>query len=251
VATKQRMFAVLRFGACGFGVAALKRLAASSFHPPMTLRPVSIRHNHVHVSARVEFVRPPIFGLLTPITLPVMQEVLKWTATPAGNAAEADAATLAAMAVEKWRLTCEYGLVAGNIDDFKSLITADSKADISAFLALKQDQVPSFPIGVCLIHRTWTNNLFVDFLAGNPTCLNSIAGIGKAFLYAVSEIAVELQSPRIWAETTATSAPIYGSILRREPESVGDELSIPLDEAKAFIHATDERWNVLVDRASE
>lgn len=212
---------------------------------------VAVNVSQLTPSAAVKDVIALVRNQLAPAPNPVLQEVLKWPSYPAETPNQVDAATLGVMAIEKWRATCRFGLVAGRLEEFRNQITADSKADVSALLALKQDQIPAFPVGVCLLHRTWTNNLFIDFLAGNPSILGSVSGIGKALLYTVSSIAVTLRAPRIWAETSSLSAPVYEGILKRPPGSIGDQLEIGLEEAERFIRDTDDRWNVLVDRESK
>lgn len=137
-----------------------------------------INLGRVKLSATVDDVVALVKNQLVPVHGTIAEEISRW-AQHGGTLNQIDAGAMAYMAAEKWTATCNLGLVAGEFSDLMRFVAEDENADVSAMLVLRHEQLPVFPIGVCLFHRTWTNNLFVDYLAGHPAALGTITGIAK------------------------------------------------------------------------
>ena len=90
------------------------------------------------------------------------------------------------------------------------------------------------PLGFCLFHRTWTNNIFIDFLATNPEtrALGSVNGTGLWLLLHICELAQSLGAKIVWAEATEGSAPYYKKCFNL-PEC-GDLLLVEAERQQAF-----------------
>ena len=69
-------------------------------------------------------------------------------------------------------------------------------------------------LGVCLFHRTWANNIFIDYLAAHPATMDvdaPIRGVGTGLLFALCDISLQLQLPLHWGETTARPHLLFDS----------------------------------------
>lgn len=72
-------------------------------------------------------------------------------------------------------------------------------------------------LGFCAFRRTWCSNVVFDYLGVRPSMLEqgkAISGLGTALLYSVARVAVAVEAPYVWAETTDSSAAFYAKVLR-------------------------------------
>ena len=72
--------------------------------------------------------------------------------------------------------------------------------------------------GICALHRTWCNNLYLDFLAVHPRLYrrgqpqpDDIKGIGTAALWYLALIAERIGAGAIWGEATEGSHGFYSA----------------------------------------
>lgn len=155
-----------------------------------------------------------------------------------------DAAEFAKLATQKWSTTCQLGTVAGTIEEMESAISLDQEIEVTAMLLASASWFDETIIGMCLFHRTWANNVFIDFLAAHPStqiAATRIPGIGPGLMYEVCGVALRLKSQMIWAETTPVSAGFYASIFNFRQKS--DRLVVCPRAMARFRGDMDAKWS--------
>lgn len=176
--------------------------------------------------AACDWVRPPGSAEATALE--------QWRAQ--GDAlAENDAAELGHMAAAKWRGTAEWGTIASSLADLQSAVREDSTIEVTGMLMASADWFPGRSLGVCLFHRTWMNNLFLDFLAAHPATQrpeSEITGVGIGLVFRLAEIACALDVNYLWGETTAFSGPYYRRLFQQDNAS--DRLLVSNTELQKF-----------------
>ena len=95
-------------------------------------------------------------------------------------------------------------------------------------------------LGVCLFHRTWTGNIFLDFLAAHPLTEGKIGGVGSGLLYHVCNTSRRLKAELLWGETAVNSAGFYQRAFGFE--QIADQLSVPFDAQEKFCRLMEDRW---------
>lgn len=172
--------------------------------------------------------------------------ILRTWSNPTGSPTQMDAGELAVLAAQKWTTTCEFGTVAKSLAEMESLIREDPEVEVTAMLLAGAEWFEGGLLGVCLFHRTWANNVFLDFLAANPSSMNTsvrISGVGTGLLYHLCGIAGQLKAATLWLETTSGSAPYYRQIFRL-PETA-DVLAISRSSQETLSSGLREKWRTL------
>jgi hypothetical protein len=164
---------------------------------------------------------------------------------PTGSAAQLDSAELAQLAAQKWEATCEWGTPASSFAEFTVLIRENPIGEVSAMLLVGADWFEPGLLGVCLFHRTWAKNLFLDFLAAHPATMDlrsPIRGVGTGLLFALCDISLQLKAPLLWGETTAASVSYYRDIF--DLPDLTDLLAVPPTAQRSFHESTRRKWAV-------
>ena len=165
--------------------------------------------------------------------------VLK-TWTGGASARGQDAAELARLAAWKWEIACELGRVASSLAEIDAVVQANSGAEIVAMLLAEARWFEPGLLGVCLFHRTWAGNVFLDFLAAHPGAEGLVGGLGAGLLYHLCGISCHLNAPLLWGETAAGSTGFYERAFRFE--NVRDQLLVPLEQQEAFCRRMEVKW---------
>jgi len=172
--------------------------------------------------------------------------ILETWSNPTGSPTQMDAGELAVLAAQKWATTCKFGTVARSLAEMEMLIRKDSGVEVTAMLLAGAEWFEGGLLGVCLFHRTWANNVFLDFLAANPDSMNpsaKISGVGTGLLYHLCGIAGHLKAATLWLETTSGSAPYYRQIFRL-PE-MADVVAVSRDHQEILCAGLREKWRIL------
>lgn len=169
-----------------------------------------------------------------------------WKAGVGDAAAARDAAELAHLAAMKWQATCELGSVADSLAHLETLVRIDAKAEVTGMLLARAEWFEPKVIGVCLFHRTWAHNVFVDFLAVHPKATGVVSGVGYGLLHQLCEVSNRLQAALLWGETTESSSGYYAKVFQLP--DVTDCLMVPLANQRAFHRSIEERWRIWRDR---
>jgi hypothetical protein len=172
-----------------------------------------------------------------------LADIQRWLGHPKDEAGM-DAGLFAQLAADKWLASDATGGTASSIAEIRAMIERDQQTDVTAMLVVKSgESLPRWPhaLGLALIHRTWSGNLYIDFLAAHPNTLETTRGIGLGLLCLVTRIAIKLEAPTIWAETTKLSAPFYQHVFDL-PNALGDRLEVTLDQAKRFNERVSDAW---------
>ncbi|MBI4621602.1 MAG: hypothetical protein HY736_00080 [Verrucomicrobia bacterium] len=151
-----------------------------------------------------------------------------------------DASELARLAALKWEIACELGIVASSVAEFAEAIRANPKAEITGMLLAEARWFEPGLLGVCLFHRTWAGNVFLDFLAAHPEAKGQIGGLGVGLLYHLCGISCHLHALLLWGETAAGSSGFYERAFRFE--NVRDQLLVPLEQQEAFCRRMENTW---------
>lgn len=141
-----------------------------------------------------------------------------WFATDHDNLAACDAAEYAKLAMQKWSVTRELGTAVGSIEELKREIRAEWHVEVTALLLLSAEWFDSTLLAFCLFHRTWANNLYVDFLAVHPDTLSphsAVGGLGSSLLHQLCHVAEQLDANVLWGETSTASVGFYRKIFGR------------------------------------
>ena len=76
--------------------------------------------------------------------------------------------------------------------------------------------------GICAFHRTWCNNIYLDFLAVHPRLSRRDTprpgeprGVGGAMLWYLSLLAQRIDAGAIWGEATEGSHGFYSNVFKK------------------------------------
>lgn len=170
-------------------------------------------------------------------------ELREWTRF-SSNLKQADAGAYGRLACDKWAAACALGLVAGSESEFRQLIKIDGDAEVTALL-LAVSEWDNTIIGMALFHRTWTGNIFLEYLSAHPTAIGSIKGIGVGILHYIALLALDLEATTLWMETSADSAPYYSHIFELGRSS--DVEGLPRSTLAKFVATNGKLWRLLID----
>lgn len=169
--------------------------------------------------------------------------VARWEQRFSGNInpVARDAAEFAALASKRWHYYRQQAGTVGSIDELRQKIAEDPKTEVAMMAVVRADWFSEDSVlGVCHFRRTWCNNLFVDFLTAQPEIASRsgtrVSGVGTWLLAIVADVAVEIQAPAIWGETTKESAAFYKKTLDLRDET--DEFRLPRRRYRAFLGQT-------------
>lgn len=129
-----------------------------------------------------------------------------------------DAVDFAELALSRFLTQSKKQAYAKSVEDIGFHVKHDPKCEVASFVLLTCDWFPdSRIIGLSHFHRTWNNNIFLDFLVAHPYIAepppaypHEVGGVGKALLYFVSCVAKRYECSRIFGEATQHSASFYG-----------------------------------------
>jgi len=126
----------------------------------------------------------------------------------------------------------------------QEIIRDDPIAEITGMLLAGAEWSEDGLLGVCLFHRTWARNIFVDFLTVNPSAMAAkptVNGVGLGLLYQLCEVARGLESPILWGETTVGSVSYYQKYFTL-PE-LNDQLIVSAEKRDAFSRTMRKKWD--------
>ncbi len=155
-----------------------------------------------------------------------------------------DALELTKQAFRRWREEKASGYVAESIEDIKDFIQDNPHAEVGQLVLARAPWMKKGTlVGLCHFHRTWSNNVFIDYLAMHPRLVRKhtmpLRGVGTALLYYVACVAAEIEAGAIWGETTQNSAPFYRRAFGR-PE-IKDMIYLSREEYLAFKGRIEEK----------
>lgn len=159
------------------------------------------------------------------------------------TARQQNAVELAHLAASKWEATCEWGTVASSIAEMKAVIRNDPEAEVTAMMLLAAKWSDDTVLGVCLFHRTWAGNVFLDFLAAHPRTQGEVKGVGTALLYSVCHVSTSLNASILWGETASESSSFYTAAFGLE--DLHDRLVVPLETQRKFCRQLESKWRDL------
>ncbi len=145
-----------------------------------------------------------------------------------------DAAELAQLAYQRWAYYRRGLSVASTLKDLRTKINDNPHAEVAVLLLAKSDtrfrSVQMNVVALCLLRRTWYNNLYIDFLAKHPRA--PFASAGGAVLWHISKVAKSIGAHAIWGETTQNSVGYYKRVLGKK--RMTDLLFLKRKEYEAF-----------------
>ncbi len=157
-----------------------------------------------------------------------------------------DAAEYAGLAAEKWEASRQRGRAMERFSDIEERLRTDKTAELVFLLAasIRQKRAKHL-VGFCMFRRTWTHNLFVDYLGANPSSLRPggrpAKGVGVGLLYTVMAIGHELSAGRVMLEATDGSYGFYRHVFRLM--EVSDLCSLSAAEQWHYMEKTRATWN--------
>lgn len=154
-----------------------------------------------------------------------------------------DAVELAEMAFKKWRAAAREGRVARSLKIFEDIIRKEPHGEITVLLLAKMPWLTSRRLagkvaGICALHRTWCNNVYLDFLAVHPSLYrrgkpkpDDLKGIGTAALWYLALLAERIGAGAIWGEATDGSHGFYSTAFQKP---IKDLIYIDKEEYTTF-----------------
>jgi hypothetical protein len=127
-----------------------------------------------------------------------------------------------------------------------ALLRENPAEEVSGMLLAGADWFEPGLLGVCLFHRTWANNLFLDFLAAHPATMDlraPIRGVGTGLLFTLCDISLQLKAPLIWGETTNGSVSYYRDVFGLP--DLTDQLAVPAAAQSSFHELTRRKWSAV------
>ena len=119
---------------------------------------------------------------------------------------------------KRWKSYMARGRTTQSEHELSSACSENPKEEFTSLLVLKTKAKGLPPVlGFCLFRRTWCNHLTLDFLANNPRLILdnlNVKGVGAGLLAHLSQIALELDCPAIWCETTESSSGFYRNLFK-------------------------------------
>jgi len=171
--------------------------------------------------------------------------MLKTWGVLTANTGQVDSTELAHLAAQKWEATCKWGTPISSLSQLTALIREKPTEEASGMLLAGAEWFEPGIIGVCLFHRTWSNNIFLDFLAAHPATIKPeepIKGVGIGLLYLLCEISSQIGAPLIWGETTESSVIYYRKIF--DLPELEDRLIVPAAALRSFCDQIRRKWNI-------
>lgn len=164
------------------------------------------------------------------------------------NPVVVDAIELAVLGVRRWREAMAKRRVANSVQDIRDFIQDNPHAEVAALLVAKAPWLQKKTlVGLCHFRRTWSNNIYIDFLTVHPLIVRNpkspLRGVGTALLFFLSCIAAEIGAKVIWGEATQNSAGFYRKIFGRE--DIKDLIYVTEAEYKAFKNRVEENLRSL------
>jgi len=178
----------------------------------------------------------------SPPALAEVMDLRSW-GVESSNPEVVDAGELAKLAAAKWEATNDWGDRAASLKEIQDIVAATPKAEVTGMLLAGAHWFPGGLLGVCLFHRTWPGNVFVDFLAANPAAIAStprVTGVGYGLMCFLCEAAIDLGAPILWGETTPASVRRYRIYF--ESPNLDDRLVVTSDQMRAFTLKTRQVW---------
>lgn len=157
-----------------------------------------------------------------------------------GSVRSRNSAELARLAAIKWEATCEYGTVASSCEDIQRAIRTDAKAEVTAMLVAEAKWFDDQILGVCLFHRSWAGNVFLDFLAAHPATEGAVKGIGVGLLYHLCDVCCRLEVELLWGETENGSTGFYEKAFGLA--GIKDQLLITHEKQETFCGDISAKW---------
>jgi hypothetical protein len=195
--------------------------------------PVKVGSVHKHVECF--WAEPPANAEIADLKL--------WSDSRPGVTRQFDAVELGHLAAIKWEATCNWGTAVKSFSEMEAAIHRRPAIEVTAMLLARASWFEAGLLGVCLFHRTWANNVFVDFLAVHPSTMEpqrSISGVGIGLLYQLCEVTRRLKAPILWGETTESSAAYYGKFFGLS--GLTDQLAVSAIQRDAFCREVQQRW---------
>lgn len=131
-----------------------------------------------------------------------------------GSEAIFDALEYARLASKRWRHYRRTSATVASLGELRGCIRRNPKSEVAMiFVACATWSSPTPILGFAYFRRSWCHHLVVDFLSAHPRVIDGkperIRGVGTGILYQLVALAEEIETPCIWGEATAHSAPFY------------------------------------------
>lgn len=138
----------------------------------------------------------------------------RFQSEPGANESIPDALEYARLASKRWRHYRRTGATVTSLSELRDAIRRDPKSELAMIFTAHATWRSRTPIlGFAYFRRSWCHHLIVDFLSAHPRVIDGkperIRGVGTGILYQLVALAETMDSPCIWGEATAHSAPFY------------------------------------------
>jgi len=137
------------------------------------------------------------------------------SARSGSNPRVVDALELATLCFRRWREETTKDRVADSFEDIEDLIQDNPYAEVAVLVLAKAPWLRDGSlVGLCHCRRTWSNNIYIDFLTVHPRLVRnkSVQGVGTALLYFVTCLAADMDAAVIWGEATQNSHQFYRKV---------------------------------------
>lgn len=142
---------------------------------------------------------------------PAVQELLSWTYTGPDPRLR-DASDFAVSVIEKWRAAVRNQTAVTSFEAMEGRIADHQEAEVAGLLFARGSWPRAVGLSCALFHRTWSGNLYLDFLLSNPRAAvghERVHGSSFWVLLRLCELADALGARFIWGETTELSCGFY------------------------------------------
>lgn len=173
----------------------------------------------------------------------IVEKLRGWASlTDPSDAEQTSAAEIAGLAAGVWEAaSSSLYPPAATLDEMKEARDTNPYFDTMGLLVLRAEWFADTILGFCLFERTWSNNIFMAYLAHHPKVTTlGIKGTGTNLLFAVCDIAVKLEAGNLWAQTTHSSANRYKKFF--ELPEVTDRLDVPFATMVKFCEDYRSKW---------
>jgi len=166
-----------------------------------------------------------------------------------GNPLKFDAAEYGDLAQQRWIESLEKGRVAKSLDEVRIFKKDNPHSEVRVLLLARAAWFRSgVPMGLCLLRRTWCNNLCLEYLAAHPLATDDhISGIGSGLLYEAICFARSLRVRDLWGEATALSRGFYENVF--DLAEVRDLFCASKRRRLYFQNQCDRKWEEVAIRA--
>ena len=157
-----------------------------------------------------------------------------------------DSIEFARLAAQRWTEASIQKRTASSVERMKLAIQDNNRQEIRMLaVAAAQFRKTKREVGICLLRRTWCNNIVLEFLAVHPALdekeNSPISGLGTGLLHHVCWVAHCLGANAIWGESTQNSQGFYDGLVDR-PDGLQDLILILKPDYGRLKAAIERAW---------